>query len=328
MHRFKKNSNLLSVCRRIWRLFNLLGDTGAGKTCLVRQLLGTTGDRFPSVRRVRTTVAPTEFIITNESTFKAAIVIRPELEVTQFVTEILEQAVTSAFVAMRAHRDIDDLTDVLSDSPDQRFRLRCFLDEQNRRLIAQELSTRIVPRLVTWANDIFPNEKDDSTILSLGLDEFADELDQIKNRVLSIMIDQIKQACDCAEEAANPETFFFETRERSDFIQRLKHFLSVEDGSVSPAVEKARVRGNLRSEIMPQSLELVVVDGEGIGHDTKEARLLSTRHFDYFYNSDAIILVEDSETPFRAGGKSALAAIEKNGYLAKLSLAFSRLDLA
>jgi hypothetical protein len=47
----------------------------------------------------------------------------------------------------------------------------------------------------------------------------------------------------------------------------------------------------------------------------------------YFYNCDAIILVEDGETPFRAGGKSALAAIEKNGYLPKMSLAFSRLDL-
>ena len=78
---------------------------------------------------------------------------------------------------------------------------------------------------------------------------------------------------------------------------------------------------------MPPDLELVVVDGEGIGHDAREARVLSARHFDYFYTSDAIILVEDSETPFRAGGKSALAAIEKNCYLRKLSLAFSRLDL-
>jgi hypothetical protein len=103
--------------------------------------------------------------------------------------------------------------------------------------------------------------------------------------------------------------------------------LSIEEGNISPAVEKARVRGKLRSEVLPPDLELVVVDGEGIGHDAREARVLSARHFDYFYASDAIILVEDSETPFRAGGKSALAAIEKNGYLRKLSLAFSRLDL-
>jgi hypothetical protein len=185
----------------------------------------------------------------------AGFVIRPELEVAQFVAETLEQAVTSAFGEMRAHDNIDDLTDVLAYSPDERFRLRCFLGDQERRLIGQELSTEIVPRLVTWANDTFPNEEDDSTILSLGLEEFAQELEKIKSRVLEIIVNRIKVACDCAPDAAYPETFAFETPNRPDFIQRLKHFLSVEDGSVSPAVEKARVRGKLRSEIIPPNLE-------------------------------------------------------------------------
>jgi hypothetical protein len=294
----------------------LLGDTGAGKTCLVRQLLGTNRENFPSVRRVRTTVAPTEFIITDEPTYRAGFIIRPETEIAQFIAEILEQAVTSGFDAVRAHENFD-LTDVLADSPDQRFRLRCFLDGQTRRQIAQELSVQIVPKLVAWANNHFPHEKDNSTILSLGLDEpeFADPLNAIKNRVLAIIVDHIKTACDCRAETTYPERFAFETSDRSEFIERLKTFLSIDEESVSPAVEKARVRGNLRSQIIPQNLELVVVDGEGIGHDAKEARILSTRHFDYFYNSDAIVLVEDSETPFRAGEKSALAAIEKNGYL-------------
>jgi hypothetical protein len=241
----------------------------------------------------------------------------------------LEQAVTNAFGSVRAHDEIDltELADVLADSPDQRFRLRCFLDEQERRLIAKEISTEIAPNLLTWANETFPNEEDEPTVLSLGLEKFAPDLHAIRARVLASVVRQIKAACDCAADAAYPERFFFETRDRSEFIQRLKRFLSVEDGSVSPAVEKARVRGNLRSEIMPPTLEMVVVDGEGIGHDAREARILSTRHFDYFYNSHAIILVEDSEAPFRAGGKSAIAAIEKNGYCPKLSLAFSRLDL-
>ena len=306
----------------------LLGDTGAGKTCLVRQFLGTAAESFPSVRRVRTTVAPTEFIITNELTFKAAFIIRSEMEIAQVVAEILEQAVTSAFVAVRAEDEIPDLTDVLGDSPDQRFRLRCFLDEQARKQIAEEISGQIVPKIVAWANATFPNDDDDSTILELGLETaFAPDLEAIKIRVLEIIVKQVKAKCSCTSNAAYPETFAFETSDRAAFIQRLKNFLSVEEGSVSPAVEKARVRGKLRSEILPPDLELVIVDGEGIGHDAREARVLSARHFDYFYTSDAIILVEDSETPFRAGGKSALAAIEKNGYLPKMSLIFSRLDL-
>jgi hypothetical protein len=54
--------------------------------------------------------------------------------------------------------------------------------------------------------------------------------------------------------------------------------------------------------------------------------VLSARHFDYFYVSDGIILVEDAETPFTRGGQSALAALAESGYLPKLHLAFSRLD--
>jgi hypothetical protein len=240
----------------------LLGDTGAGKTCLVRQLLGTTGERFPSVRRVRTTVAPTEFIITNESLFEAGFIIRPIDIIEQFVTEIVEQAVTSAFNSARAQDDID-LTDLLADSPDQRFRLRCFLDEHNRRQLSQDIATQIVPKLVTWAKDTFPNEQDEATVLSLGLGEFATELDDIKNKVMAVVVNGIKEACNRAADEPYPETFAFETCDRAEFIERLKSFLSVEDGSVSPAVEKSRVRGNLRSGIMPPKLELVVVDGEG-----------------------------------------------------------------
>lgn len=306
----------------------LLGDTGAGKTCVVRQFLGTTRDRFPSVRRVRTTVASTEFIITNELSFRAGFMILAEIEVAQFIDEILEQAVSTALAATRTNAEVDltDLTDVLADSPDQRFRLRCFIDERERTSIAEEIRAEIVPRLVTWINETFPNEEDETTVLSLGLETIVRFRD-IKDKVLASVVSQIKAACDSPVDAAYPESFAFETHDRSDFIQRLKRFLSIEDGSVSPAVQKARVRGNLRSQIIPSDLEMVVVDGEGIGHDAREARVLSTRHYDYFYDCDCIILVEDSEVPFRAGGKSTIAAIEKNGYLPKMSLVFSRLDL-
>ena len=306
----------------------LLGDTGAGKTCLVRQILGTATESFPSVKRVRTTVAPTEFIITNESTFSAAFIFRPDTEIAQFVVEIIEQAVTAAFVAKRAGEETPDLVDTLGDSPDQRFRLRCFLSEGARKEIAQEITGQIIPKIVEWAKTHFPNDDDDATILELALERaFSADIEKIKTRVVDNIIKQVKEKCGPNTAPAFPDTFTFQAKDRATFIQRLKGFLSVEEGSISPVVAKARVRGKLRSSLLPDNMELIVIDGEGIGHDAREARVLSTRHFDYFYSSDAIVLVEDSETPFRAGGKSALSAIAKNGYLPKTSLAFSRLDL-
>src|SRR5438128_913485 len=99
------------------------------------------------------------------------------------------------------------------------------------------------------------------------------------------------------------------------FTQRLKPLLNAEEGSLSPLVERARIRGNLRAPWL-QDTEIVVIDGEGIGHDLRESGqpTLSARHLDDFYHADAILLVEESTKPFSGGGKSALAALARNGY--------------
>jgi ABC-type Mn2+/Zn2+ transport system ATPase subunit len=80
----------------------LLGDTGAGKTCFVRQLLGTTDQSFPHVRRFRTTVAPTEFIITNEPELKAAFLFKSQEDISQSVLETVEKAVMDGVAAGNA----------------------------------------------------------------------------------------------------------------------------------------------------------------------------------------------------------------------------------
>ena len=47
-----------------------LGDTGAGKTTIIRKLLGTEESKFPTTRQKRTTVAPTEYVIHNGTGFR------------------------------------------------------------------------------------------------------------------------------------------------------------------------------------------------------------------------------------------------------------------
>jgi len=102
--------------------------------------------------------------------------------------------------------------------------------------------------------------------------------------------------------------------------------LSSEADSISPVIEHARTRGNLKSNWLSDSTEAIVIDGEGIGHDTKEAGQLDSRHYDYFYDSDAILLIEESKKPFVAGGKSALKSIFQRGYGDKLIVLFTKLD--
>lgn len=253
----------------------LLGDTGAGKTCLVRQFLGTANQNFPSVRRLRTTVAPTDFIITNGKQLKAAFVFKAEHEVSRSVTDILIEVVSTALQLLEEEVDLADLSDVLANSPDERFRLSCFLDENARLDISRRMMGDLIPRVRSWISANFPEEEDRPAAVALALEgEFCGDLERIRNEILAVIFVRIREECDLAPIDPVPESFSLVDNERVAFVDRLKKFLSVEEGSISPVVEKARVSGPLKSPLLPEQMELVVIDGEGIGHDAREAKKL------------------------------------------------------
>ncbi len=303
----------------------LIGGTGAGKTCLMRQILGTADLKFPSAGRFRTTVAPAEFIITNEPELKAAFVFKSEKEVSELVSETLETAISDS-IAMRLDAPCPNVEELLAESADQRFRLRHLVRESDRRRLADKLEREILPQVRSWSENEFPNEEDSATVVALALERFADGIRGLHSEMTSLIADRVRELCGLPAEHPFPESHVFSDRDRNSFISKLKLFLGVEDGSIASVVEKGRIRGRLKSPLIAADVQLAVTDAEGIGHDAKEARVLSARHFDYFYASDSILLVEDAEKPFTGGGQSALAAIATSGYLSKLTLAFSRLD--
>ncbi len=103
-----------------YRTVLLLGTTGAGKTTVVRQILGTDPDteRFPSTSTARTTVADTELITVDESTYRAVVTFVPRDEVIDHLTENVSEA---ALAALRGRSD-DDIRRKLLDHVNQRFR--------------------------------------------------------------------------------------------------------------------------------------------------------------------------------------------------------------
>ena len=104
----------------------LLGVPGAGKTTLVRQLIGShpDHDRFPSTSANRTTTCDTEVIIGHED-FAAAVTFMSEEE-TDFE---IQQSVSDAVLhALDATSDID-VAKVLLDRSDMRFRLKYMLGD-------------------------------------------------------------------------------------------------------------------------------------------------------------------------------------------------------
>ena len=103
-----------------YRTVLLLGTTGAGKTTVVRQILGTDPDteRFPSTSTAKTTVADTELITTEDGTYRAVVTFVPRDEVIDYLTENVSEAALAAF---RGRSD-DEIRRKLLDHVNQRFR--------------------------------------------------------------------------------------------------------------------------------------------------------------------------------------------------------------
>ena len=99
----------------------LLGTTGAGKTTLVRQLIGTDlkEERFPSTSTAKTTIADTEIIL-DEGPWRAVITFASSGE----VREHLEECILAAVHEIFRDNDVkdDEVLSALLDHVNQRFR--------------------------------------------------------------------------------------------------------------------------------------------------------------------------------------------------------------
>lgn len=302
-----------------------LGDTGAGKTTIIRKFLGTEESKFPTTRQKRTTVAPTEYIIRNSDIFDITIALKSMEEVRGYIDEILKEAIGRYY----RDRQNDKIIKNIRQTSDQRFRLYYLLSKEFSEQIAESISS-LLPIIESGVADYqkeFPDDKDEIDIfVEFTISELGEPYLKIRNSIIEEVQRLTSTVCEGKYLGGSWEIYKYETQSKDDFIRKCKDLLSSEAGSISPVIEHARIRGNLKSNWLSKSTEAIVIDGEGIGHDTKEAGQLDSRHYDYFYDSDAILLIEESKKPFVAGGKSALKSIFQRGYGDKLIVLFTKLD--
>jgi len=98
-----------------------LGTTGAGKTTLIRQLIGShpDRDRFPSTSAAKTTVADHEIILTANHSFRAVV----SFFAKDLVQSWIEDCIAAAVLAVVDHKDESTVMRRLLEHRDQRFRL-------------------------------------------------------------------------------------------------------------------------------------------------------------------------------------------------------------
>jgi len=302
-----------------------LGDTGAGKTTIIRKFLGTEQSKFPTTRQKRCTVAPTEYVIRNGNNFDITVALKSKEEVEGYVDEILKEAIGKYY----KDRQKEKIVKNIRQTSDQRFRLYYLLSKDFSEQIAERISS-LLPTIESGVMDYqreFPEDKDEIGLFAeFVINELGEPFLNIRNSVIEEIQRLTSTACGGTYLGDTWEIYKYETQSRDDFIKKCKILLSSEADSISPVIEYARIRGNLKSNWLNESTEAIVIDGEGIGHDTKEAGQLDVRHYDYFYDSDAILLIEESKKPFVGGGKSALKSIFQRGYGDKLILLFTKLD--
>lgn len=112
-----------------------VGTTGAGKTSLLRHLIGSDPDqdRFPSTSAAKTTVSDIE-VIPAEGGYKAVVTFFPET----VIQLNIEDCVINACSAVWDQLPQDKVADRFLHHPDQRFRLSYLLGSWKKNLVAEQ----------------------------------------------------------------------------------------------------------------------------------------------------------------------------------------------
>lgn len=128
-----------------------------------------------------------------------------------------------------------------------------------------------------------------------------------------------------------PSYWKIETNDRADFLESVGRFSSNHAGSfgrlLTPVVDGIRVAGPFGpawdSEV---EHNLVLLDGQGIGHTADAASSLSTGITSRFRIVDCIVLVDNAAQPLQAAPCAVLQTLVMSGYEEKLLLAFTHFD--
>ncbi|WP_377111818.1 AAA family ATPase [Pseudoalteromonas sp. M58] len=315
MRSFKQLQDILGTPPNIKKIY-LIGCTGAGKTSLVQHIIDTKKYEFPVTSHRRTTVAPTEYVIQKDRPFKATIILKQKKDVEIAIEELIQSAILKA---KQGNCEVEDVIYELEQSPDERFKLNQMVKNKTFSTIAHEVIHRILPA-------IEGKNLNDETLLSES--EIKKSINKITEEILNEIEESFKLACGKDHKLFSDEPIIIENIESKDeFIIKCKKLLSHDFGSISILAEYIRIEGDLLANWLSEDFEFVLIDGEGIGHSLGEKRdTLSARHYDYFNYCNNVVLVDDANDPFAAGGHGAIEGIFLNGYEKKLRLVFSKVD--
>jgi hypothetical protein len=353
-----------------YRSVLMLGTTGAGKTTLVRQLLGTDPDteRFPSTSTAKTTVADTELIFHTDPVFRAVVTFVGRDEVIDYLTECVSEA---ALAILRDASEPEQRRRLL-DHPNQSFRFSYILgrgtssvaeddDDDADDAGAEESASELFDLTVTEAvimkalanlrtlveayedqlRELVTGDGDERVLEELREEWLDAELrrDERFHAIVDSLLEEIEKRFDLLATGTItknrqgwPISWSWETEDRTDLVKAVTRFSSnyapLFGSLLSPLVNGIRVAGPFAPKWgNGESPQLVLIDGEGLGHTPTSAAALSTAVSKRIEVVDAVLLVDNAAQPMQAAPVAAMKAVVTSGNASKLLVIFTHFDM-
>lgn len=305
-----------------YRTVLLVGTTGAGKTTLIRQLIGTdpTSEPFPATSTFKTTTAETEILCAPGDHYAVAVFTERAK-----VRAGIEECVAGAVAALAEGRPPEIARDALAAHTDERLRLEYVLGtdwlDDAMGTIASAVQ-RARSTATAGADELAELARTDPALAALVERILAD----VAMRFSTLRYGQLLVEHD----ASWPRCWRFTTEERALLWAAVRRLAGNERGShgtlLSPLVEALRVRGPLHPTWASEIPYLMVVDTEGLGHVPGTAASLPVPVLEQLARADRIVIVDDATHPMQAAPLAALRQLVMAGQLEKLAVCFTHAD--
>lgn len=338
-----------------------LGTTGAGKTTVIRQIIGTEPDEisFPAISSGRTTTCNTEFVF-KDGVWKGIVTFISQAQAIKLIEECIWEAFRRAVIG----EDDKTIAKSLLTHPEQRFRLSYILGQYRSlgkqpsvlkqpeqypefpypdQLALQSDIDYIINEIKTLAtealNEFTPDEDNIDEAIDLLYETWIREDTERFNDLVQYILNIIKSRFDLIKNGKMyrdtrgwPIFWYNQSEEKAEVVNMMRWFAGNEGRRfgqlLAPVVNGVRLEGPFKPSWWQEEAppRLVLVDGEGIGHDSNIITSIPIEVTNKFKEIDAIILVDNATQSMLDIPKVILREASSRGQLEKLMIAYTRFD--
>lgn len=343
----------------------LVGMSGAGKTSLLRKIMGTTKDVFPTTSTNRTTTCDMEVIKVKSKEYQMVVKFISRNELEADLMDNMSDSIEYVMGFAQAEGRIDDihLITTILNHREMETRLSYLLGMPEVNSVEDEDDD--------WDDDATMSE--DSLNDTFTLPEYQIDIDKqnrflwdVEKRVKDIAEKYIRTGKTFAEiemeipndddvltliddlvsaiiekfdllkggkrtnpKATWPEGWYYSTTSYDDFIKKAKIFVSDNYKAwgklLTPLVKAIRMQGPFIADGETEVVQEVITDGIGLGHNTNSTSIPASV-LARCEIADVIVFVDNAANPMMKNAKDALKSLIEYGFADRLVFAFTKMD--